>query len=132
VNVFMTGPASREYQLSTLGWFALYAVLLLSVAFAHDERLLRGVWVYPAAIAPALPIAGFLWTVLRFMNRSDEFVRAVLAKTYVIAIHITLFLCVAWGFLETYADAPHLPLYWAFMVFWLAVAVAGRFVRSSR
>lgn len=132
MNPFMTGPASREYQWSTVGWFALYGVILLSVAFAHDAGLLRGSLVYPAAIAPALPIAGFLWTVLRFMNRSDEYVRSVLAKTYVIAIHVTLFLCVAWGFLETYADAPHPPLYWTFMIFWVAVAVVGRFIRTSR
>ncbi|MBW3559136.1 MAG: hypothetical protein KY446_06560 [Proteobacteria bacterium] len=132
MNPFTTGPASREYQLATAGWFTLYGVILFTVAWAVDGRGLAAPWVYPAAVAPALPIAGFLWTVLRFMDRSDEYVRAVLGKTYVIAVHLTLLLCVAWGFLEVYAGFRHLALFWVFPVFWVAVAVTGRFIRTTR
>lgn len=132
MNPFMTGAASREYQWATAGWFLLYGALLFGVSWLVDGKGVEGPVRYAVAVLPAAPIAGFLWTVLRFMNRSDEFVRAVLGKTYVIAIHLTLFLCVAWGFLEVYAGVRHLALFWVFPVFWVAVALTGRFVRTSR
>ena len=132
MNPFLTGPASRDYTVTVAGWMVLYVVLLLGVSCAADRELLTATWIYPAAVLPAIPVGGVMWAVLRLMKRSDEYVRGVLAKTYVIAISVTLFLCVAYGFLEIYAGARHLALFWVFPVFWVLVAIIGRFVGTTR
>jgi len=125
-------PAAREYSLSVLGWMTLYVLLILTVSWADDAERLSGPIVYAAALSPSVPIGGLMWAVLRFMTRSDEFVRAVLAKRFVVTTGIMLFLCVAYGFLETYADVPHAPLWLAFPTFWAVFGLVSPFVRTSR
>lgn len=124
--------AAREYTIAVAAWMSLYAVLILLVSWAEDAGRLSGAIVYPAALAPSVPIVGVMWAVLRFLNRSDEFVRALLAKRLVIAVAILLCACVIYGFLETYAGAYQPPLWIVFPGFWIAFGLVSPFVRSSR
>lgn len=130
----MPAPASRPqrtYVISVTAWMSLYAVLVFAVPMAREAGLLPGPTIYAAALLPSIPVAGVMWAALRLMARSDEFVRALLAKRFVIASGIAYVLCAAWGFLETYANAPHVPSWMVFPVFWGAFGIISPFVRTT-
>lgn len=38
----------------------------------------------------------------------------------------------AWGFVESYAHAPHIPGWMIYPLFWLCFAVVSPFVRTTR
>ncbi|WP_293355467.1 hypothetical protein [Phenylobacterium sp.] len=38
----------------------------------------------------------------------------------------------AWGFVESYAHAPHIPGWMIYRLFWLCFAVVSPFVRTTR
>jgi hypothetical protein len=125
-------PFVREYNVALVGFMALYAVMLFTVIGLHDAGRLEGWIAYPAALLPTLPIAGVMWAVMRYLNRCDEFMRAILTKRIVAAVCVALVACVAWGFLEVVADAPHPPLFWAFPVFWAMFGLVSPFIKNSR
>ena len=84
-----------------------------------------------AILAVALPVAGQVWATLRLMAQSDEFVRVIVAKCFVLASGATLTLWTAWGFGETYAAAPHIPAWLIYPFFWAVFALVSPFVRTS-
>jgi hypothetical protein len=77
-------------------------------------------------------VAGQIWTTLALMDESDEFVRALTARRFIVAAGLSMALFSAWGFAESYADAPHAPGWFIFPLFWLAFGVVSPFVRSTR
>ena len=130
----LLGPASkpqRRYTRSVVGWMTLYVVLVFGVPMLLEWRHITGPALYVLAVLPSLPIGGVVWAALRLMAESDEFVRALLAKRFVIAAGITFFLSAAWGFLESYAHAPHVPMWMVFPGFWAAFGLVSPFVRTT-
>ena len=97
---------------------------------ACSESLTASTFPY-RCIFSSSSIAGIMWSLLKFMRDSDEFVRALTAKRIVIALAITQVLCTVWGFLEVYAGASHQEMYLVFPIFWLTFVGVTAFVRSS-
>lgn len=124
--------ANREYLLSLAGWMALYMSMIFLAEWNEDAQALPSWAVYAVALGCALPTGGVMVAVLRLMSRVDEFMRAVMVRRFVIATGVTLFLCGAWGFLETYAGFQHVELWTAFPIFWAAFGVVSAFVKSTK
>lgn len=126
-----TPSAGRRYLLRTLFFMGVYILInFLTILGVFDGLLGRPVgWVI--AIAVALPVAGQVWATLRLMAQSDEFVRVIVAKCFVLAAGATLTLWTAWGFGETYAAAPHIPAWLIYRFFWAVFALVSPFVRTS-
>lgn len=121
------------YHRSMALWTALYVALIAGISWTRvGEQLLAGPFVYAIAALPALPVAGMMMAVLRQMNSSDEFVRALLAKRFVIAAGLTFVSCAVWGFLESFARAPHIELWLVFPAFWVAFGLVSPFVKTTR
>lgn len=128
----MASP-NAEYARSMAIWSTVYVALVAGISWTPlGEQLLGGPLVYVVAASPAVPIAGMMWAVLRLMQRSDEFVRAVLVKRFVISTGVTFVLCAVWGFLESFAKVPHAQLWLVFPIFWAVFGVVSPFVRTSR
>ena len=125
-------PPHREYVLGTWGFMALYALAI----FGTSVPVVRGMEGTPAlyalALLPSLAIAGQLWVTLRLLTRVDEYLRAVMAKRFIAAAAIAFMLATTWGFLETIAEAPHLPGWLIYPAFWGAFGLVSPFIRSSR
>lgn len=72
------------------------------------------------AFVVSAPVLGLIWTHLSWLRESDEFIRAVHAKRFIVATGIALAISSAWGFLEIYAGTTHispaliLPLIYSF------------------
>lgn len=124
-------PAQRRYLIRTAAFMSGYVALNLAAIFgAFDDLQRPGAWLF--ALAVAAPVAGQIWATLALMGESDEYVRALTARRFVLASGLAMALFSAWGFAESYAEAPHAPGWLIFPLFWLAYGLVSPFVRSTR
>jgi hypothetical protein len=66
------------------------------------------------------------------MNDSDEFVRALTAKRFIVASGLAMALLSGWGFMESYGGAAHAPGWLIYPLFWGLFGLISPFIRSSR
>lgn len=123
---------ARTYMIRTAVLMGLYVALNLAAILGGFDGMLGQTLGWILAVAVALPVAGQIWATLQLMADSDEYVRAIVAKCFIISAGITMALWSAWGFGETYAAAPHLPGWLIYPVFWGIYALVSPFVRTSR
>ena len=123
-------PAAKRYAFRTTAFMLGYvAALMLAVGGALDA--IGGVsgWVLAAAVSA--PVAGQIWATLSFIRESDEFVRAVTAKQFIVSAGLAMALATFWGFAETFANAPHLPGWLIYAAFWAFFGCVTPFIRGS-
>jgi hypothetical protein len=125
-------PAARGYTVGTFACLAVYMATLFGVTYAVKADLLSGPALYAAAAAPGIAVAAQLLVTLRYMERSDEFIRALLAKRFIVAATLTFAGFTVWGFLEQFAGVQHVPAWWVYPVFWAVMGGLSPFIRSSR
>lgn len=123
--------AHKRYIIRTLAFMAGYvAVNVAAIAGAFDDARAPGS--YLLALVVAAPVAGQMWATLALMNDSDEYIRRLTANRFVAAAGAAITLFSAWGFMESYADAPHVPGWIIYPLFWACFGAVTPFVRSSR
>ncbi|MGY6269428.1 hypothetical protein ACXIUT_07040 [Achromobacter denitrificans] len=121
----------RSYVFRTIAFMSAYVqVHAAAIAGLFDSILGQPAGWAVAALA-ALLVAGQIWATLRLMAHSDEYVRVIVAKSFILAAGATVALWTAWGFGETYAAAPHLPGWLVYPIFWGVYALVSPFVRTS-
>jgi len=123
--------AHRRYIIRTLAFMAGYvAINIAAITGAFDNATAPGS--YLLALVVAAPVAGQLWATLALMHDSDEYVRRLTANRFIVASGLAMVLFSAWGFMESFADAPHVPGWMIYPLFWACFGVSAPFVRSSR
>jgi putative oxidoreductase len=124
-------PAQRRYVIRTLAFMLPYALVnMAAITGAFDGR--SGPGSYLLGLVVAAPIAGQIWATLALMRDADEFVRALTAKRFIIASGLAMAIFSAWGFVESYAGAPHAPGWFIYILFWGAYGVTSPFIRTTR
>lgn len=126
-----TTPADREYRIGLTLWISAYAALLTLSIYLIRGYSPQGALLYAVAAAPSLPIGGTIWQMLRYLDRCDEYVRAIMMRRFVLATGATLFICTFWGFLESNAGVPHVELYLVYPLFWGCFGLISGFVRQA-
>ncbi len=107
------GSSKRRYNVTVLGLMLIYALLLLA---ANAWVPLAGSPLRKLALAvlPALPIIGVFAAMGRFLvNLRDEYQRMLLVRQMLIATALLLSLATIWGFAEDFDVLPHVPAYYA-------------------
>lgn len=123
-------PAQR-YRTRTVVFMSFYVAFnLAAILGAFDGRQPPGTWFL--ALAISAPVVGQIWATLAFMRDSDEFIRALTARRFILASGLAMAGFTTWGFLESYATAPHAPGWLIFALFWLCYGAVTPFVRSTR
>ena len=125
-------PAGRRYVLRTFAFMVPYVAICVAMMTtdAFDGVMGRPAdWVLAAAVAAQ--IIGQIWATLSLMRESDEFVRMVTAKQFIIASGLAMAAATFWGFGETFAGAPHLPAWLIYPLFWAAFGLVSPFIQSS-
>ena len=125
--MLQTKSPATKYTLGMILWMSLYAVAIVFNGFYFRHHTPTGPLLYALAILPALPVGGSIWAVLRFIEKSDEYVRSVMARRFIVTTGLTLFICTAYGFLENYAGVQHFDLYYVYMLFWICFGLVGAF-----
>lgn len=125
--------ANRRYAKRLTVSMIVYAALLIgSVWVLRNTPPAPGALRYALALAPSLPLLATLWAMGAYLaEETDEFKRAILARSMLWGLGITLAFTTIWGFLEEFAEVAHFPLYLVFPVFCAGMGVAQRFVRRS-
>lgn len=125
-------PARRRYVLRTWAFMVPYiGICVAMMAGAFDDLYGRPVgWVLAAALSA--PVIGQLWATLSLMRESDEFVRALVARQFIVATGLTLATAVFWGFGENLRLAPHIESWLIYPLFWFCFGVTSPFIRSTR
>lgn len=121
---------NRQYIIRTLLFMGGYVAVNLAAIFgAFDD--VRGGGAAALALVVTAPLIGHTWAALVYWRDSDEFVRGLMAKRFILAAGIAFCFASAWGFMETYADAWHAPGFLIFPLFWFTYGVISPFVRTS-
>jgi putative oxidoreductase len=124
--------AGRRYMIRTLAFMGGYVAVNIAAITGAFDPLIGTPTAWALALVVSAPVIGQLWATLALMRESDEFVRALAAKLFIIAAGVAMAVATVWGFGESYADAPHLPAWLIYPVFWFVFGCAAPFVKDSR
>lgn len=105
---------ARRYMGNMIVAGVLYAAFVFAGAYATRIDDLPRWALIAAALAPLLPALLMLRACVIFLNGVDEFQRRLQTNGMLIAAAVVGFGTFAYGFLEEWADFPHLPLLWVF------------------
>ncbi len=120
-----TNPAGCRYLKRFAPAMAAYVAAILGVTWWVKHAPPTGPLLYLAALLPALPLLVVIWAMGRYLvEETDEYLRARQVQSILWGAGITLAIATVWGFLESYANAPHAPAYYAFIVFCAAMGMA--------
>lgn len=132
MNSIPATDAGRRYRWRTTASMSVYVLVNAAAIFGAFDRLSGTPLAWLVAAGAAIPIGIQIHALLVYLRDSDEFVRALTAKHFIIAAGGAMALFSAWGFGESYAAAPHAPGWLIYPLFWLAFGAASAFVRTSR
>ncbi len=100
-------PAIRMYLIRLFVLMSLYLIMLLAAVTAFKSHSVSGVPAYALAIAPALPIIGVFWAVMRLLiEEPDEFVKLMHVRQCLIATGFCLTVMTIWEFLQNFDLVP--------------------------
>jgi putative oxidoreductase len=125
-------PAGRRYVLRTFAFMIPYMLICTSmmVTDAFDGIIGKPAgWVL--ALVVSAPVVGQIWATLSLMRESDEYVRAVIAKQFILAAGLAMAVATFWGFAETFANAPHLPGWLIYAAFWGLYGCVAPLIKAS-
>ena len=100
-------PALKRYLKRMVILMSLYLLALFVAVRAFRADAIHGIPAYALAIAPALPIIGVFWAVMRFlMEESDEFIRMLQVRQCLVATGFCLTVMTVWEFLQNFELVP--------------------------
>jgi len=126
-----TAPAGRRYVIRTMAFMGGYVAVMLATIGGAFDAIQNTPAAWALALTVAAPIAGQIWATLSFMRDSDEFVRAVTAKQFIVAAGVAMAAFSAWGSGESFAGAPHAEGWMIYPLFWAVFGCVSPFIRSS-
>lgn len=125
-----TDPAFRAYLRRFLPTMALYVALVFVSPGLIYALHPQGPLLWAIAILPALPLMAVFWIIgMLLVELRDEYVRMLEVRKALVATGFALSAASAWGFLEVYAQAPHLPLFWV-PILWFGGLGLGSLVNA--
>ncbi|MDB5420178.1 MAG: hypothetical protein JWR59_125 [Brevundimonas sp.] len=124
-------PPQKRYVVRTLAFMGGYSLIMVAVIFGAFDQIQHKPAAWLLALTVTAPICGQIWTTLAYMRESDEFMRAVMAKQFILSAGIAMALFTGWGFAESFANAPHAEGWLIYPLFWAVQGVTAPFLKSS-
>lgn len=126
-----TSSAHKRYAVRTIAFMSGYVAINVAAIFGAFDDIASPVAAWGLALSVSAPVVGQIWATLSLMRESDEFVRALVAKQFILASGLAMAIASVWGFGESYAAAPHIPAWIIYPLFWACFGVVAPFVKSS-
>jgi hypothetical protein len=127
---FPKSKAGRRYIYRLAPTMALYCVFLFLAQWSFHHIHPTGAVVYLLAVLPALPLVGTLAIVgLYIAEESDEFERSIIVQSMLWGLGGALSVSTIWGFLEDFANAPHISTFYVYIFFWIFMGISQPFIR---
>lgn len=124
-------PAFRRYTIRTAAFMGAYVLVMVAMIFGAFDEIMGKPAAWVLALVVTAPIVGQIWTTLVCIRDSDEFVRAVMAKQFILSAGIAMALSTGWGFAESFAGAPHMEGWLIYPLFWAIMGLTAPFLKSS-
>lgn len=126
--------SERRYVIRMFVFMVLYCAVLWPVARAARQGALpQGGLLYLAAAAPAIPVVGAIWAVLRYLSEEqDEYERFLRVHAFVWSTGIALAIMTVWGSLQQFAAAPPMPPSYPFFIFVVCLGIVQAVIRWRR
>ena len=100
---FTKSRASRRYVIRMAVLMSAYLVLFAGAGYWFPHAHPQGPLAYLAAIAPALPIIGVFWAVMRLViEETDEFIKLLHVRQCLVATGFCLTVMTIWEFLQNF------------------------------
>lgn len=100
-------PATKRYVIRLFALMSIYILTLFAAVWTFKHTQISGVAAYALAIAPALPVIGVFWAVMRFLiEEPDEFIRMLLVRQCLVATGFCLTIMTVWEFLQNFDLVP--------------------------
>lgn len=116
--------ANRAYLRRFIPMMMLYMLVLFAVVWLNDRLAPKGPLAVVLAILPALPLIGVVWAFGRLLvEETDEYLRSLIVRQFMIATGFMLTVTSIWGFLDAFDQVPHVPMYWAFIIWCMGLGV---------
>ncbi len=126
-------PAARTYVWVTSAAMTVYVLLLLEWAASIWLAVKTpAVVVLILTIATCVAIAVQLWSLLRVVQQSDEFMRTVMAKRLLTAAVIVIGAVTMWGLLQRVGLAIPFPLPLTYIGFFIVHASLIPLINANR
>ena len=126
-------PAIRRYVIRLAVLMTAYLVLLFGSIHLFQNNRPTGIAAYALAIAPALPIIGVFWAVMRLLvEEPDEFQRMLLVRQCLVATGFCLTIVTVWEFLQNFElVAPGNDGFGAAFFWFVGLGVGGLYNRLT-
>ncbi|RYD67632.1 MAG: hypothetical protein EOP58_02630 [Sphingomonadales bacterium] len=112
--------AGKRYLKRFFPTMLAYVVSLFGATWALRVYDPHGLALVALSILPALPIIGVIAVMgLYLVEETDEYLRARIVTAMLVGLAVMLSITSAWGFMEEAGVLPHLPAYFAFII-WCA------------
>ncbi|GGO94239.1 hypothetical protein [Stakelama pacifica] len=122
----------KAYQRRILGLALAYMALLMLANWLNSQFALHGIAAVLVALLPALPLIGMILAIGRLIiDEKDEYLRVLHVRQMLVATGFMLSVCSIWGFLESFDQVPHVPAYWAFVI-WCGGLALGTLYNEMR
>ena len=126
MDCFPKSAAGHRYTKRIAVTMSCYVALLFFSVWALKHLHPNHAVTVLLALLPAIPIVGVVVIVgLYLKEEKDEFQRELLTQALLWGMGGTLAIASVWGFLEANASAPHVPAFYAFVLFWAIVGIVG-------
>jgi hypothetical protein len=121
--------ARRRYVRDMAISAVLYVGFVFAAAFAIRNLVLPQWTLIVLSLLPVAPALLMLRAYITYTRAMDEFQRRLQSEALIVATGVILFVSFAYGFLEEWADFPHLPLIWVFPAFAFVFGLTHMVVR---
>ena len=125
-----TTPALKSYIQRTIGFMAAYVAMNMAAIAGLLDNLSQPVTI-GLALTISASLAGQIWATLMLMRDSDEYVRSLYARRFIIAAGLAMAIFSGWGFCEVYANAPHISGFMIYPLFWALFGLVCAFVKTT-
>ena len=118
--------AYRSYLRRFVPTMALYVILVFVAPSLIRATNAHGPALWAIAALPSLPLVAVFWIIGKLLvELDDEYLRMLEVRKALIATGFAMSLASVWGFLEVYADAPHLPAFFIPIAWFAGLAVGA-------
>lgn len=119
-------PAHGRYLRRMLITSATYIAAVAGASLLIPEHAPANARTIAIALVPGLAVLAWIWAMARLLiELSDEYLRLLEVRKFLIATGVTLAGTSIWGMVELFADVPRLPVFFVFPI-WCAALVIGQ------
>lgn len=111
-------PQMKRYLKNFSIWMFLYVIGLFASIFIFRLNKTEGLINILLALMPTIPIIGTMYEVYVLINTSDEYIKGMMARAFVLTTSIILAIVSLIGFLQVFKVIPLFETYWIYVVFW--------------